>query len=435
MKEINETPQTAGTGDAGTPASETSGTPAQETTRSQRWEAQKQKEREELEAKYRDAPYLTKIFALHFGRPLVILSVLVALGVLVSAGMKLTRAYHEKQAGQESGEEEFQWSKLDRPLTEEEAPKVYEESPIDEEGAARIDAIEPVNADDTWTICVYMVGSNLEDMDENDLSYVTDVMIADQKEQLGSESKKRLRSNVKRYTEELAGSGLDLPSYFFYPEKPVASSNPVTRDVIVATRPGAASTDIDEMTAETWSDNIRIVIQTGGARRWSNQMINPNRTQRFLYESGRFSRVADLPLQPSYESQTLADFLTFCKDEYPADHSVLVLWDHGGGPFGYGNDSIYDGQFTLADIRQALESVYDPDSKDKAFDIIGFDACLMSTLEVTHALDGFADYYVLSEEIEPGDGWDYTPWLRAMTNDPTMSPARSQTLIRILIWK
>ena len=423
MKEINETPQTAGTGDAGTPASETTGTPAQETTRSQRWEAQKQKEREELEAKYRDAPYLTKIFALHFGRPLVILSVLVALGVLVSAGMKLTRAYHEKQAAQESGEEEFQWSKLDRPLTEEEAPKVYEESPIDEEGAARIDAIEPVNADDTWTICVYMVGSNLEDMDENDLSYVTDVMIADQKEQLGSESKKRLRSNVKRYTEELAGSGLDLPSYFFYPEKPVAASHPVTRDVIVATRPGAASTDIDEMTAETWSDNIRIVIQTGGARRWSNQMINPNRTQRFLYESGRFSRVADLPLQPSYESQTLADFLTFCKDEYPADHSILVLWDHGGGPFGYGNDSIYDGQFTLADIRQALESVYDPDSKDKAFDIIGFDACLMSTLEVTHALDGFADYYVLSEEIEPGDGWDYTPWLRAMTNDPTMSPA------------
>lgn len=99
---------------------------------------------------------------------------MVALGVLVSAGMKLTRSYHEKQAGQESGEEEFQWSKLDRPLTEEEAPKVYEESPIDEEGAARIDAIEPVNADDTWTICVYMVGSNLEDMDENYLTFSCD---------------------------------------------------------------------------------------------------------------------------------------------------------------------------------------------------------------------------------------------------------------------
>jgi hypothetical protein len=134
-------------------------------------------------------------------------------------------------------------------------------------------------------------------------------------------------------------------------------------------------------------------------------------------------------MQPSYEPQTLADFLTFCKDEYPADHTALVLWNHGGGPFGYGNDSIYGGQFTLADIREALESVYDPGSEDKAFDIIGFDACLMSTLEVTHALDGFADYYALSEEVEPGQGWDYTPWLRAMSNDPTMSPAAAARAI------
>lgn len=59
-----------------------------------------------------------------------------------------------------------------------------------------------------------------------------------------------------------------------------------------------------------------------------------------------------------------------------------------------------------------------------AFDIIGFDACLMSSLEVTHALDGFASYYALSEEVEPGEGWDYTPWLKAMSEDPTMSPVQ-----------
>ena len=278
MKEINDIPQGAGTGDAGTQAPETARSQAQETTRSQtqettrsqRWEAQKQKEREELEAKYSDAPYLTKIFALHFGRPLVILSVLVALGVLVSAGMKIARNYQEKQAAQTNREEENPFALIDQPLSEEDSPKIYEESPIDEEGAARIDAVAPVNADDTWTICVYMVGSNLEDMDENDLSYVTDVMIADQKEQIKNDKVKNLRSNVKRYSDELAGSGLDLPSYFFYPDKPIASSNPVTEDVIVAESPGSASSDIDEMVAETWSDNIRIVIQTGGAKRWSN---------------------------------------------------------------------------------------------------------------------------------------------------------------------
>ena len=103
---------------------------------------------------------------------------------------------------------------------------------------------------------------------------------------------------------------------------------------------------------------------------------------------------------------------------------MLVFWNHGGGPFGYGNDSIFNSSFTLADIREALSSVYRPNSSKPAFDIIGFDACLMSCLEVTHALEGFADYYCLSEETEPGDGWDYTPFLQAMTEDPTMSPAK-----------
>ena len=103
---------------------------------------------------------------------------------------------------------------------------------------------------------------------------------------------------------------------------------------------------------------------------------------------------------------------------------MLVLWNHGGGPFGYGNDSIFSSAFSLKDIREALSSVYTPSRTKPAFDIIGFDACLMSCLEVTNALDGFASYYCLSEESEPGDGWDYTPVLHAMTEDPTMSPAK-----------
>ena len=139
MEENKDIPQGPGTGDAWTQGPETgdTGTQAPETTRSQRWEAQKQKEREELEAKYRDAPYLTKLFALHFGKPLVILSVLVAMGVLISAGMGIARTYHEKQA-QDSNDEDFSLEDIYQPLTEEDSPKIYEESPIDEEGAAWI---------------------------------------------------------------------------------------------------------------------------------------------------------------------------------------------------------------------------------------------------------------------------------------------------------
>lgn len=51
-------------------------------------------------------------------------------------------------------------------------------------------------------------------------------------------------------------------------------------------------------------------------------------------------------------------------------------------------------------------------------------ACFMSGLEATHAINGYADYYCVSEESEPGDGWDYKALLKKMTENPTMNSAQ-----------
>ena len=386
--------------------------------RRQRWKAAKKAKREEQKEFYRYAPALKRIWNLYLKKPLfVILMLAIVTGVIASNFNAILQAVATPFVLQEL-------EKIDNPLSEEDIPKLYELSPLDEEGAKRIDALPGIGEDETWTICVYLVGADLEDHGENDLSYITSMMAQETREQNEANNRAHRLENIKRYSSELNDNGLELPAFFYYPDKPVAHSMVVREEVIVSERPGAASKDIGEMTAATWSDNIQIIIQTGGATRWSNQMVNPNRTQRFLYKSGEFSEVADLPLAPPAEPDTLADFLRFCKDEYPADHTMLVLWNHGGGPFGYGKDSIFNGSFSLKDIRSALSKVYRPNRNKPAFDIIGFDACLMSAIEVTHALDGFASYYCLSEESEPGNGWDYTPVLQAMTDDPTMSPAK-----------
>ena len=55
-------------------------------------------------------------------------------------------------------------------------------------------------------------------------------------------------------------------------------------------------------------------------------------------------------------------------------------------------------------------------------DIVGFDACLMSMLEVSYALVGKADYIVGSEELEPGAGWQYDFWLSDLVKNPFMTP-------------
>lgn len=383
-----------------------------------RWKAAKRAKKQEQREYYRYAPWPKKVWNLWLKKVLKVVMVLLLIVGVLAANMETIFNEIVVPILRTSIMEQ-----RNKPLSEEQKKQIYELSPIDEEGAARIDALPKSKADETWTISVYIVGADLEDDTENDLSYVTTVMTRDAAQDAANESRMAIMDRLNRYNTELADNGLELPKFFYYPDVPVASSTVVTQDVHVSERTGMASADISELTSGVWGDNIQIVIQTGGATHWTNDLINPNRTQRFLYKGGKFTEVADLPLQPASEPDTLAGFLRFCRDEYPADHNMLVLWDHGGGPFGYGQDSIFGQMLSLKNIREALSSVYRPNSAKPAFDIIGFDACLMGCLEVTHALEGFASYYCLSEEVIPGDGWDYGPWLQALTDDPTMSPA------------
>ena len=275
-----------------------------------------------------------------------------------------------------------------------------------------------------------MVGADLEDGNRNTLSQLCNY----EADTISSENMDAKYDKngyfISRYEDELKAAGLELPAYFYEPipyiKNTPDSGNTDVEDVFYG---GAASKDISEMTSGVWSDNIKIVIQTGGSKYWVNQRVNPNRTQRFEYYKGELNEVENLPMKDCGSAESLTDFLRFCKDNYESDHRMLVLWNHGGGPFGYGYESIFNNNLSIRDVRSALRNVYLPNINDPAFDIIGFDACLMSNIDVTHALHGFADYYCLSEEVEPGDGWDYGPFLEAMTSDPTMHPAQVASMI------
>lgn len=371
------------------------------------WRQDKKAMRAELAEKYKNAPWYIRIPRVYLLKPFI---ALVAAALIVTGAVTILPNLLINTV----------FSTKNNPVDMKEIEKL---SPVDKEGAAKIDKMPAAGKDETWTISVYIAGSNLEDMGENDLAAVVRAQAAEIRSKRTSESAATISGRLNNFTKELGSNNLDLPAYLYYPSSPV-SSREEEEEVVKATAKGFASTDISEMTSDTWSDNIRIVIQTGGATRWSNSNVNPNRTQRFVYYKGEFKEVYNEPIQRVTDPKTLTSFLKFCREEYPADHNMLILWNHGGGAFGYGHDSIYEGMMSLKDIRAGLEGAFKPDINKPAFDIIGFDACLMASLEVTHALDGFASYYALSEETEPGDGWDYAPWLKAMSEDPTMSPAK-----------
>ena len=180
---------------------------------------------------------------------------------------------------------------------------------------------------------------------------------------------------------------------------------------------GLATEDLLEIKKADLTDDTNIVIQTGGCTNWDNTFCKDNVVQRFYYKDGKFNELENLGKLSMASPQTLADFVTFSAEEYPADDYILILWDHGGGvPIGYGVDELFPYE-NLYDyqIGQAL------DSTGVHFDSIIFDACNMCTLEVCLALKNCTDYLIGAESYVNGTGLAYTGWLNFLAESPVAS--------------
>lgn len=109
-------------------------------------------------------------------------------------------------------------------------------------------------------------------------------------------------------------------------------------------------------------------------------------------------------------------FLKYIRDNYPDSRKVLILWNHGGSYYGVCFDENFDlDPLTLKELRQGLMT------SRTDYDLIGMDACLMGSLEVASAVRDSADYLLISEEVEPGHGWDYNPLISTVASNPGIS--------------
>jgi hypothetical protein len=112
----------------------------------------------------------------------------------------------------------------------------------------------------------------------------------------------------------------------------------------------------------------------------------------------------------------LKTFIQWAEERYHGNITYLVLWDHGSGHDGFGSDENSGKMESLSDIKSVFnETGFKPD-------VIGFDACLMSELEVASALAPYGTYLVASEELEPGSGWEYDKWLSQVARNPDQDP-------------
>lgn len=119
---------------------------------------------------------------------------------------------------------------------------------------------------------------------------------------------------------------------------------------------------------------------------------------------------------------TLRDFVQWGKSQFPADHYLLVVWDHGSGWHlrtmktqprykSIAADDTSGTEMNVTDLPAALAGL--------KVDVLAFDACYMQQLEVAYEVRDCADYLVGSAATEPSPGYNYSRLLRNISGATT----------------
>ena len=185
---------------------------------------------------------------------------------------------------------------------------------------------------------------------------------------------------------------------------------------------GAATNDLVEMLKSGLKPAAaNLIIFTGGTNRWRNNVVSASDCTLWEIADGAIGKIADVGLRSMGDAGTLSSFIDFGVKYFPAEKYGLILWDHGGGSIaGYGHDEKFaDGTLSLLKLNYAFEKSA---AKQKPFEFIGFDACLMASVETAVVAAPYAKYFIASEDLEPGDGWDYG-FLAALNGSPAVDGA------------
>ena len=181
----------------------------------------------------------------------------------------------------------------------------------------------------------------------------------------------------------------------------------------------AATKDIDEIIGSSFDEgDVNVLLYTGGAKKWHNDEIPNDKHGLFEVTNDGLKKIAEYDSNTMLEEENLSFLLNFGYENFDTEYYDLILWDHGAGPiYGYGYDEYKKtDSMSISQIKKALND--SPFIGENKLELLGFDACLMSSVEIASTLSSYADYMVASQEFEPASGWNYQ-FLEEVDSDTT----------------
>lgn len=283
-------------------------------------------------------------------------------------------------------------------------------------------AAPPTHAqgDDLWTFIYYsaadndlepfMIGDLIEMQAVGSSDQVNIVVQIDRAE--GYDAVSGDWTDTRRFLIEAARSGASSGDFAISPEAFVNNLRGLDLDVLGISQADLES-EIDSLSGLSPEEFDQFVLSVFGA---------PPPANATLYGLQQ-TALATVGETNGGDPDTLVDFATWAVEQYPAQNYALIISNHGGGWLGVAFDEDSDDDMlTMPEIDQALAEIRQQTGIEK-FTLIGFDACLMSQLEVLKVLAKHADYAITSQETIPGAGWEYVTPLLALTENPSLSIA------------
>jgi hypothetical protein len=168
--------------------------------------------------------------------------------------------------------------------------------------------------------------------------------------------------------------------------------------------------DILEMQAVGSDRDLAIVVQIDDrvVRAPQRFYVEKDHLKKFNVPGGEHS---------TGDKEVLRDFLKWARATYPARRYLLVIWGHA---YWYAFDRDGTAGGNALDFNKLSEVIQEFEGH---IDVLGFDACGVSAIEIAYELRSCVEYFVASEVAVPLLGWPYENILGRLKNHPTMTAA------------
>ncbi len=179
--------------------------------------------------------------------------------------------------------------------------------------------------------------------------------------------------------------------------------------------------DIETELAPTGSSaNVQVVALADRSPGYDTSRGDWQTTKLFHVTKGMLATpenaVADWGERDFGDKQTLIDFVTWTKANYPADHYALYFWGHGWNwhPGYVMRDDTDNDTLDMEEVKAALPSI-------GFIDMVAFDGCNMASIEVQMLWHGHATAVSHSQEWVGGEGIQYDLVLAQLAANPNMT--------------